>query len=248
MKRFFWIGIFFMMLQSVASEAKQELPTVQVYNAASTSNLMEELAADYMEEHPVQILLNPASSGTLARQIEEGAPADLYLSANQRWMDYVKALNPRIPCIVFLKNKLVWISSQPGQMVDFLSHNPPEISDFLSIGDPSHVPAGQYAEEALRNLGWWDSMEEALLPGSNVRAALSVVEMGEAADGIVYETDAIKSEKVYIAGFFPEESYSPIAYSLALLQEENSEAKEFYRYLCSEEATDIIRSHGFSIP
>lgn len=247
MKRGLWIVIFLFTLHSLASEGKQELPQVQVYNASSTTDLMEELAAEYMEDHPVQILLNPASSGTLARQIEEGAPADLYLSANQRWMDYIAELNPEIQAIPFLKNKLVWISYDRSRKVDFLAP-PPTIQDFLSMGDPSHVPAGKYAREALLNLGWMNALQDRILPGNNVRAAMSVVEMGEAADGIVYETDALKSEKVFIAARFPEESYSPIVYSLALLETENIQARGFFLFLCSSEAQEIIHSYGFSSP
>jgi len=244
-----WIMILLItgLLCVLSANGSGETEELILFNAASTTDVMADLAELYQESTGILIHLNPASSGTLARQIEQGAPADLYLSANLKWMDHVQALNNSFESSTLLGNRLVWISGNDTETtIDFRSPNAPEIENYLSMGDPEHVPAGKYAAEALKSLGWFKQVEDRILPGSDVRAALSVVELQEAQWGIVYETDAMKSTKVFVNGIFPEETHTPILYALALLSSDNENARDFYQFLQSPEALAIYRSYGFT--
>ena len=259
MKRFLFVpvtlcSVLFSAFPSGGSEPseKDTAGSLTLFAAASTTDLVEELGEIYAEETGWDIMINPASSGTLAKQIEQGAPADVYISASPKWMKYVDDLGLAAENTPFLMNRLVLIAPE-GTVTPSLSliesslDFPASFSGRLSLGDPAHVPAGQYAMEALSFYGWDTPLQDRFLPGADVRGALAVVERGETERGIVYETDAAKSEKVTVIGVFPEESHKPITYFAALLTESSPGAEEFYRFLTtSEEAAAICRKYGFT--
>ncbi|QDZ89908.1 molybdate ABC transporter substrate-binding protein [Shewanella decolorationis] len=238
---------------SVSFAADKE--QVTVFAAASLTNALNEIGQLYEKEHQTKVIFSYASSSTLAKQIANGAPADLFISANQKWMDYLvdaKAVNADSR-ITLLKNTLVLIAEK-NSPVDQVTLN----SDWdikaavngsrLAVGDPDHVPAGQYAKQALENLNLWKTAEPLLARANNVRAALALVEQGEAPLGIVYSTDAKVAQKIKIVATFPATSYSPIEYPSALTkQESTASAKDFNQYLQSSSATAVFEKYGFGV-
>jgi molybdate transport system substrate-binding protein len=189
-----------------------------------------------------------ASSSTLARQIEAGAPADLFISADQKWMDYAadkKAIDPATRATL-LGNSLVVVapkaSAQGAITID-------EKTDWtsllkggrLAVGDPQHVPAGIYAKEALQKLGAWETLSPKLAPAEDVRGALALVERNEAPLGIVYGSDAVASKGVKVVGTFPEASHQKVEYPLAIVDgHRNAAVSAFYDYLKGPEASAIL--------
>ena len=225
--------------------------TVLVYAAASLSDVLIELADSFEVKFQVDVMVNLASSGTLARQIEQGGKPDIYMSANQKWADYVDSLGIFVQNskTAFAQNELVLITSNDSPLqkikidsaLDFMSLLR---NSRLSIGDPSHVPAGKYAKQSLEYFGWYNKLSGKLIPAKDVRSALMVVEMQEAPLGIVYKTDAQKSKKVKILNIFPEESHKPIKYIGGVCN--NSQiAKDFFYYLNAEESNCIWEKYGF---
>ncbi len=216
---------------------------LQVFAAASLSDLVSELAKKYEEETGVTIKLNYAGSGTLARQIDQGARADIYLSANKSWTNYLIEKGKCMETVVFAKNELVLIvpnlSIVEITKVDSLLLYS---SGKIAIGDPGFVPAGKYASEVFEHYKL--DLTEKLFHCQDVRSALMMVELGEADFGIVYKTDAMQSEKVKMVFTFPVETHAPVEYHMALISEKNL-AKEFYDYLYSPECENLISDYSF---
>lgn len=217
-----------------------------LYIASSTTEILEEISGLYEKETGVHININPASSGVLAKQIKSGANPDIFISASKKWIDYLIDDIKKVDS--FVENSLVLITPINSKLETFSLD-----SDFnnyfngrISIGDPEHVPAGAYAKEVLEYYNWYESIINRILPGANVRAALSVVEMGESDLGIVYKTDALKSKKVKIIYTFNNQSHSPIKYYCAMLNSNKKETKAFYDFLVnSKQAKEIYRKYGF---
>ncbi|MCQ9120431.1 molybdate ABC transporter substrate-binding protein [Rodentibacter pneumotropicus] len=235
---------------SLTSSAK-----VTVFAAASMTDVLQNVAADYARQNPKNdVVFSFASSSTLAKQIEEGAPADIFISANNKWMKYLSEKNLTVKEMekVLARNELVLIAPvksavdsvdiSKGEWVNALKDS------YLSVGDPAHVPAGQYAEEALIKLNLWDKVKDRLARAKDVRAALVLVERAETPYGIVYSTDAKVSQKVKTVGVFPAESYQPIAYPMVILKErDNADSRDFLKYLASDAAKKVFESYGFSV-
>jgi len=251
-KKFLWILIVSTGLWA-ASAAGQDTQTLTVFAAASTINALTEIAERFRDVHAAKVNFSFASSSTLAKQIEHGAPADIFLSANPRWMDYLADKG----AVVFssrrdlLGNRIVLIAPADSLVTERAIDSGLHLSDLLgdgrlALGDPDHVPAGMYGKKALETLGLWNGVKKRLAPTKDVRAALVLVERGEAPLGQVYATDAAISDKVRIGGLFPESSHPPIFYPLALGQK-TMLAKEFMAFLKSETSTDIFRKYGFTI-
>jgi molybdate transport system substrate-binding protein len=223
-----------------------------VFAAVSTIDVIQDLADLFKAETGQPVLLNPASSGTLAKQLIEGAYADVYVSASARWMDYVTSYDLVEKSAPFAGNRIVLIAPSdstdgPVNIDDSLDF-PASFDGRLSMGDPSHVPAGAYALSGLEYYQWYDEMEPRLLPGANVRVSLAVVELGETERGIVYRTDALKSKKVKILGVFPEKSHRPVSYFCAFLKQGSPGGKDFYDYIStSEDAAEVLRQYGFEV-
>lgn len=228
-------------LSAVVATATAELT---VFAAASMSDAMKALAAAYEEEVGETVRFNFASSGALARQINAGAPVDLFVSANSKWMDWVEEreqieANTRFN---LAGNSLVMIAPK-GATVIFDG----QISGRLAVGDFSSVPAGMYAKQALEHIGWLDSLRPKLVMGSNVRTVLMYVERGEVAAGIVYASDTQVSDKVEIIGTFPIDSHEPIVYPVAACSDKAS-TLAFLAFLKTEEAKTILKQNGFTCP
>ncbi|MGP4843040.1 molybdate ABC transporter substrate-binding protein [Marinobacter sp. 1Y8] len=232
----------------------QAAESVRIYAAASLTNALDKAATAYEASHDVDIVAVYASSSTAARQIANGAPADLYFSANEQWMDWLAGqritLRQRSD---LLHNRLVLIAPKRSSLQAVTPGNGPDLlsllkdGERLSVGDPDHVPAGLYAKQALLTLGEWQTLAPRLAPADNVRAALALVERGEVPLGIVYQTDAMASDKVRQLGLFPETSHKPITYPIAIVSPKASDAAfRFRQWLASSEATAIFTRAGFT--
>lgn len=243
MRRIIGVSLFIVtLLVSLTTSATQK---ITVFAAASLTNAMQDIATTYKD---AEIVFSFASSSVLAKQIEQGAPADIFMSADQKWMNYLIEHKVATDKQNLLKNGLVLIAPKQSKLekveinanTDWQAILPK--GERLAVGDPDHVPAGLYAKESLINLGVFDKLLPQMAPASNVRDALMLVERNEAALGIVYSTDAKVSDKVKIIGSFPSETFTPIEYPITLLK---PEAKEFYQYLSSETAKKIFQKYGF---
>mgnify|MGYP003145559351 CR=1 FL=1 len=222
-----------------------------VFAAASLTDAMTQAGKVYERKTGAQLRFSFASSSTLARQIEAGAPADLYASANEKWMDWLETrglvlAGSRTSPIA---NRLVLVapeSEKPpgGERIE----NLPALlggQGRIAMGDPAHVPAGIYGKEALKSLGLWTALEPRLAAADNVRAALALVERGEAPYGIVYATDA-RIARVRVVEAFPDTAHTPITYPFALLKDGNAEqAGKFLAFLTSDEGLAIFERFGF---
>ncbi len=222
---------------------------ITLFAAASLTNAMQEIATSYQTEHQdSEIVFSFASSSVLAKQIEQGAPADIFMSADQKWMDYLIKHKVATDKQNLLKNGLVLIAPKQSKLENVeinANTNWQAIlpkGERLAVGDPDHVPAGLYAKESLTNLGVFDKLLPQMAPASNVRDALMLVERNEAALGIVYSTEAKVSDKVKIIGSFPADTFKSIEYPITLLK---ADATEFYQYLNSEKAKAIFQKYGF---
>lgn len=227
---------------------------VTVFGAASMANAMEAIGQAYGDRTGGTVRFSFASSSTLARQIEAGAPAQAFCSANETWMDYLAergliAADTRVSPI---GNALVLIAPKAAAPppvtidtgLDLVSMLGPD--GRLAVGDPAHVPAGIYARQALQSLGQWDALQPRLAPADNVRAALALVERGEAPLGIVYATDAAVSPGVVVIGIFPEDSHRPITYSCAIAKAAGSdEVRRFFGFLTGANGLAIFARFGF---
>ncbi|HEG0620535.1 TPA: molybdate ABC transporter substrate-binding protein [Yersinia enterocolitica] len=227
---------------------------ITVFAAASLTNALQDIAAQYKKEKQVDVVASYASSSTLARQIEQGAPADLFISADQQWMDYAidkqqMVANTRY---TLLGNELVLIAPKDSKITKVEIDKKTDWKKLLeggrlAVGDPDHVPAGIYAKESLENLGAWATLAPEMARANNVRSAMALVERAEAPLGIVYGSDAIASDKVKVVGVFPESSHKPVEYPMAIVKgHENPTVTAFYDYLKSPAAAVIFEKYGFT--
>jgi len=243
---FLWLGLALLAGQPALAD------NLTVFAAASLKNALDDISARWKETGAGTVATSYASSSTLAKQIEQGAPADVFVSADQQWMDYVDKKSLVEKPHELLGNRLVLIAAkdnpltlkiEPGmKLAEVLADGK------LAVGDPSNVPAGIYAKEALTKLKIWESVEPKLAPAADVRAALTLVSRGEAPLGIVYETDAKVDPKVRIVATFPDDSHKPIVYPVAVVKTtKNPDAAKFVAYLSSPAATEIFVKYGFSV-
>ncbi|MGK3116630.1 molybdate ABC transporter substrate-binding protein [Candidatus Pantoea formicae] len=227
---------------------------ITVFAAASLTNAMQDIATQYQKKSGVEVVSSFASSSTLARQIEQGAPADLFISADQQWMDYAvdKKSVVENTRYTLLGNDLVLIApkSDSAKAVTINAQTDWKSllkGERLAVGDPDHVPAGIYAKEALQKLGAWDTVSPMLAPANNVRAALALVERNESPYGIVYGSDAVASDKVQVVGHFPADSHKPVEYPMAVVKEhQNATVNAFYSYLQGPDAAAVFKQYGFT--
>ncbi|MFO0874157.1 MAG: molybdate ABC transporter substrate-binding protein [Phycisphaerales bacterium] len=226
---------------------------VTVFAAASTTDVLTEAAKRFEALHGVKVVLSVDASSNLAKQIKLGSPADVFISADQKWMDDVvaaKAVRADTRQDL-LANELVMIAPvgrkfevEPMKGFDFAARLP-QVKR-IALGDPSHVPAGRYAQQALTALGWWEALQPRLLPAQDVRAALRLVEIEEADAGIVYATDAKHSEKVVVVAEFPADLHDPIRYPVALCTQSAS-AAQFVEFLRTPDMIDVFTKAGFTV-
>lgn len=245
------VGLVLAMIASLSpAHAAQRGPTVLA--AASLQESMTEAANIWAAKGHAKPVLSFAGSSALARQIAAGAPADLFVSADEPWMDYVAKrglLAPRSRTS-FLYNRLVLVAPAASRVKINIGPGFPLAKILgkgrLAMADPDAVPAGKYGKAALTYLGVWPSVRTKVAIGENVRAALALVERGEAPLGIVYATDAKASKKVRAVGLFPVGSHPPITYPVARLKSSrHTDAEAFRRFLISREGRAIFAKYGF---
>ncbi|MBK6694118.1 MAG: molybdate ABC transporter substrate-binding protein [Myxococcales bacterium] len=233
-----------------APSAKPEATSVLVLNAASTKESLNELGAAFEKSTAIKVKFSPEDSSKLANQIAEGAPADIFLSANEKWADFVKDKGLAAETKPLLGNTLVVVvpTGNPAKVA-----GPDDLKKGavkkLAIAGPT-VPAGIYAKASLTSLKLWDDLEKSkkLTPGENVRGTLAFVERGEVDAGIIYATDAKVSQKVEVAYTFDPSTHPKIVYPLVLLKRgaQREGAKKFFEFLQSKEAADVFKKAGFT--
>jgi molybdate transport system substrate-binding protein len=234
----------------------QAKDSVTVFAAVSLSDVLQAWAARSADAG-VRLRFSFAASSTLARQIEQGAPADLFISADEAWMEHLAArglinVGSRR---VLATNRLVVVRSGPA-----VDGEPPEsvgaLRDALlggdrdgriATGDPAHVPVGRYAQAALQRLGLWEAVQRRLVRTDNVRSALAFVERSEAVAGIVYATDARVARRLRVVARFPQDSHPAITYPAALLRGASPAAHEVWKRLFGTQTRDLLREAGFGI-
>ena len=253
-KKGFQISIFLILIFLRGSAFSETSERITVFAAASTTNVVSEVAQIFELKEKTKIILSFAASSTLAKQIERGALVDVYLSANSKWVDYLKdkGMIAAEQVYFLFSNQLVLIA--PGQGVGPTY----DIKDFpfqtilkdqyLAMADPSHTPAGNYAKKALEYYGVWQNIKSRIAPMKDVRSALRLVERQETPLGIVYATDARISNKIKILSVFPSISHPPIEYMAAAIgKQPTPEIQKFLIFLQSKTAQALYAKHGFKI-
>lgn len=231
--------------------ADADKSTITVFGAASLTNVLQDLGDVFTKETSVTVKFSFAASSALARQIENGAPADVFFSADLDWMDYLQARNliqaPSRHDVV--GNRLVLIAPVASALTLKIEPNFPLATALgknrLATGDPDSVPVGRYAQSALTNLGIWKDIADRLIRADSVRSALAFVDRGEAPLGIVYETDALIDKNVRVVDVFPATSHAPIVYPIALTPAAKPAAAKFVAFIRGPAGDAAFKAYGF---
>ena len=246
-----WLAAFLLCWAADLFDPAGAMESITVYAAASTTNAVQDLAAQYEQENGVKVVTSFAGSSALAKQIEQGAPVDVFLSADLKWMDYLAGKGKIVQASRrnLLGNRLVLVAPKgkafPVKLEKGFDLPGAFQGRWCSCGP--EVPIGQYSQQALTTLAWWEALAARLAAAPDVRSALAFVERGECAVGIVYETDASVSGKVEVLGVFPADSHSPVLYPVALVQDAKPAAQHFLDFLRSPAAVQIFRRYGFTV-
>lgn len=233
--------------------AEVDSAPIVVFAAASLTDAMQQVADGYSKSSGTTVKISFAASSALAHQIESGAPADVFVSADRDWMDYLQShgliqIESRQD---LLGNRLVLVAPAASKLSIKIAPKFPLAAALGNghwvTGDPDSVPAGRYAKAALQHLGVWDSLLPGLVRADNVRGALTLVARGEVAFGIVYETDAMVDSKVRVVDIFPADSHPLIVYPMALTKGASAQATAFVRYVRGAEAAAVFRKFGFAV-
>jgi molybdate transport system substrate-binding protein len=235
-----------------ADEPKQEL---LVFAAASLTNALDEIGTAYSQQTKQPVKFSYAASSALARQLEAGARADVFFSADLEWMDYVQARNliDKSTRRNLLGNRLALVVPADSKIELKIAPGFPLAAALgkggrLATGDPESVPVGKYARSALTSLGVWNDVADRLVRADNVRSALAFIARGETPLGIVYETDAKVEKRVRVVGFFPADSHPPILYPVAVTAQARPAARELVGFLQSATAQAAFKKYGFTEP
>ena len=248
------LGLLITIIAMTGSTSTVKARDITVFAAASLTNAIEQISSTYEEKTGEKIRLSLASSSTLARQIAAGAPADIFISANEKWMDWLDEQNLITTNSRYdlLANRLVLIAPKSSTLSAITLDSTTDLTALIgtdervAVGDPDHVPAGIYAKQALISLGQWDALNRRLARTDNVRSALALVERGEAPIGIVYQTDADISAQVKIIGTFPQSSHQAITYPMAMIENDpQNKAAKFMLWLLGDDASRIFADYGF---
>lgn len=232
--------------------AAEDAKPVLVFGAASLTDVLDELGKAFTAKTQVPVKSSLAASSALAKQIEAGAPADVFFSADLEWMDYVEkhGLLRAGSRHDVVRNRLVLIAPVDSQVSVKIAPGFNLVKALgdgkLVTGDPDSVPVGKYAHTALENLHVWDSVADRIVRAENVRSALAFVARGEAPLGIVYQTDALAEKRVRVVDVFPEDSHPPVTYPIALTSGASPQAQKFLNFVISDAAKPIFRKYGFS--
>jgi molybdate transport system substrate-binding protein len=227
--------------------------SLTVFAAASLKNALDDVNAAFSKRSGIKTVASYAATSALMRQIEEGAPADIFASADLEWMGYglkKKLINPSTR-INLLGNKLVLIAPKDSPITNVKLDKGFDLAKLvgdgrIATGEVKSVPVGRYAKAALETLGLWGSVEKRMAMVDNVRVALTLVARGEAAFGIVYETDAKVEPGVKIVAFFPPDSYPEIVYPVGATVKAKPEAARYLDFLQTGESKTIFERYGFS--
>ena len=226
---------------------------VTVFAAASLSDVLKEIGDAYKQDMGNAVVFSFAASSALARQIEASSGADIFISADTDWMDYLdsRGLIAHDSRVDLLGNRLVLIAPADSKVALTVT---PQFNlvgvlgeGRLALADPAAVPAGKYAKAALSSLGVWETVANKVVPAENVRVALAYVARGEVSFGIVYATDARAEPKVRVVAVFPDDAYPRIVYPVALTKEARPEARAFLAYLSGARAKAIFKKAGFTV-
>jgi molybdate transport system substrate-binding protein len=227
--------------------------TITVFAAASLKNALDDVNAAFTKQAGTKVVISYAASSALMKQIEQGAPADVFASADLDWMDYgaQKKLIKNDSRMSLLGNRLVLIAAKDAKVEAGAISSKTDLAKLagdgrITTGDVRAVPVGKYAKAALEKLGLWTSVEPKMAMADNVRAALILVARGEAALGIVYETDAKVEPNVKIVGAFPADSHPAIVYPVALTATAKADAAPYLAFLRSQAAKTIFETYGFT--
>jgi molybdate transport system substrate-binding protein len=243
-----------LLILASAGGATAQAADVTVFAAASLKNALDAAVARWHQQSGKEAAVSYAASSTLAKQIANGAPADLFISADLEWMDYLQKRNQIKPktrvdlvgnslVLVAPKDSPVTVTIAPGFPLKSLLHG-----GRLAMAEPRSVPAGIYGKAALEKLGVWNNVGNDIAAAQNVRAALALVARGEAPLGIVYKTDATAEPSVRILATFPADSHPPIVYPMALTVRARPAAAKLEAFLQSPDARRQFEQQGFTLP
>jgi len=255
MTRRFWISMLAgAALVTAIGPAAAQGRDVLVFAAASLKNAVDDIAGQWQRQTGKRVAVSYAASNNLIRQIEQGAPADIFMSADLDWMDYGQQKNLIKPetRVSLLGNHIVLIAPR-DQTVSIKIEKGFDLAAALkggrlAMGNVDAVPAGKYGKAALEKLGAWDNVKDHIAQAESVRAALLLVARGETPLGIVYQTDAASEPGVRIVGTFPDDSHPPIIYPVAITKDSNNAAAvEFLKYLRSPAARPAFERQGFTV-
>ena len=246
------VAAFLILAGASPSPAAAEDKTITVFAAASMKNALDEVDAAYTAKTGVKFSVSYAASSVLARQIEQGAPADVFVSADIDWMDYAisrKTINESTR-VNLLGNSIVLIAPKPSGIGNIDIAQGFDLAKLagdgrIATGDVKSVPVGKYAKAALEKLGAWQAAEPKFAMAESVRAALTLVARGEAGLGVVYATDARVEPGVKIVGTFPSDSHPAIIYPVAATTRAKAETSDYLAFLRSSAARTIFEKHGF---
>ncbi|HEX4411882.1 MAG TPA: molybdate ABC transporter substrate-binding protein [Xanthobacteraceae bacterium] len=239
---------------SARAQDKATDKSITVFAAASMKNALDDVDADYTKQSGTKIVASYDASSALMKQIEGGAPADVFVSADLKWMDYgsQKKLIKDDTRVNLLGNELVLIVPKDSKIDKVTIGSGTDLAKLagdgrITTGDVQAVPVGIYAKAALEKLGLWASVEPKMAMAANVRAALVLVARGEAMLGIVYSTDAKVEPGVKVVGVFPEGSHDPIIYPVAATVNAKPDATAYLTYLRSPAAKAVFEKYGFTV-
>jgi molybdate transport system substrate-binding protein len=254
MRRRTWLGALWLgVLWCTAGLAADAQPTLLVFGAASLTNVLDELGPSYTQATGQPVKFSYAASSALVRQLESGAGADVFLSADEDWMNYVqeRSLIRTDSRINLLGNRLVLVapadSTSTLKIAAKFGLRAALGDGRLALADPDSVPAGKYARAALTSLGVWDEVAGHLVLGDSVRTALAFVDRGECPFGIVYETDALIDRKVRVVDNFPDSSHAPIVYPVAVTLKAQAGAEKLVEFLRGPVGRAAFVKYGFTM-
>ena len=242
-----WLGV-------AAAAPAMAADKITVFAAASMKNALDNVDAAFTQQSGKEVTVSYAASSALAKQLESGAPADVFISADTDWMDYVakKNLIKAGTQVQLLGNQIVLVAAKdkarPVEIKQGLDLAALLGDGRLAMGQVDSVPAGKYGKAALEKLGIWSSVESKVAGAESVRAALALVSRGEAPYGIVYQTDAASDPGVAIVGTFPADSHPPIIYPIAITSEsKNKDVAAYFDFLKSSKAAPFFEHEGFTV-
>ena len=252
-RRMILTGVAALAAVAIADIAPAQSRPILVFAAASLKTALDAVAVKWRGETGKQATISYAASSVLAKQVENGAPADLFISADREWMDYLQErtlIDPKTRIDMF-GNALVLIAPAGSRLTVAIAPGFPLAALIgagrLAMADPAGVPAGRYGKAALTTLGVWPAVANRIAAAENVRAALVLVARGEAPLGIVYKTDAAVEPAVKIIASFPPDSHPPIVYPLALTLSASPDAAIFAAYLRGTVARAMFEAQGFTV-